>query len=77
MRGALIEGGVPVWQADGLIEDYAHYSRSEAAELACGVRRQRENRHAALKILQATTLKRFPSPQYRERRLCRRWARRR
>lgn len=28
---------MPVWQADGLIEDYAHYSRSEAAELACGV----------------------------------------
>lgn len=26
-----------VWQADGLIEDYAHYSRGEASEVATGV----------------------------------------
>jgi len=37
MRGALIGAGVPVWQADGIIEDYAHYSRGEAAEVAGGV----------------------------------------
>ncbi|HZC87393.1 MAG TPA: hypothetical protein VE266_10395, partial [Steroidobacteraceae bacterium] len=38
MRQALIEVGLPVWQADGVIEDYAHYSRSEAAEVTTGVR---------------------------------------
>ena len=37
MREALIGAGLPVWQADGLIEDYAHYSRGEAAEVASGV----------------------------------------
>jgi uncharacterized protein YbjT (DUF2867 family) len=38
MREALIEAGLPAWQADGLIEDYAHYSRGEAAEVTTGVR---------------------------------------
>lgn len=38
MRKTLIEVGLPDWQADGLIEDYAHYSRSEAAEVTTGVR---------------------------------------
>jgi len=28
---------MPVWQADGLIEDYAHYRRNEAALIASGV----------------------------------------
>jgi len=37
MREALVGGGLPVWQADGLIEDYAHYSRGEAAEVAHGL----------------------------------------
>jgi hypothetical protein len=37
MREALIGAGLPVWQADGLIEDYAHYSRGEASEVAHGV----------------------------------------
>lgn len=37
MREALIEAGLPAWQADGLIEDYAHYSRGEAAEVTTGV----------------------------------------
>jgi len=27
---------MPVWQADGLIEDYAHYRRNEAALIASG-----------------------------------------
>src|SRR5262249_20720304 len=31
MRDALVGLGVPDWQADGLIEDYAHYRRGEAA----------------------------------------------
>lgn len=31
MRGALIDAGFPEWQTDGLIEDYAHYAREEAA----------------------------------------------
>lgn len=37
MWDALIGAGLPVWQADGLIEDYAHYSRGEAPEVALGV----------------------------------------
>jgi uncharacterized protein YbjT (DUF2867 family) len=36
-RKTLIKVGLPVWQADGLIEDYAHSSRGEAAEVATGV----------------------------------------
>jgi uncharacterized protein YbjT (DUF2867 family) len=31
---ALGSAGVPPWQADGLIEDYAHYARGEAAALS-------------------------------------------
>jgi uncharacterized protein YbjT (DUF2867 family) len=31
MRDQLLNIGVPAWQADGLIEDYAHYQRNEAA----------------------------------------------
>ncbi|GAB3998168.1 SDR family oxidoreductase [Spirosoma daeguense] len=31
MREALIGVGFPTWQADGLLEDYAHYSRNEAS----------------------------------------------
>lgn len=38
MRGALLEAGFPEWQADGLLEDYAHYHRGEAATVAPGVR---------------------------------------
>lgn len=38
MREALSAAGLPAWQADGLIEDYAHYSRGEAAEVTTGVR---------------------------------------
>lgn len=38
MRGALAQIGFPAWQVEGLIEDYAHYARGEAAEIAAGVR---------------------------------------
>lgn len=31
MHDTLLQVGFPVWQADGLIEDYAHYTRGEAA----------------------------------------------
>lgn len=31
MRPALLQAGFPEWQADGLLEDYAHYKRGEAA----------------------------------------------
>jgi uncharacterized protein YbjT (DUF2867 family) len=31
MREAMTGMGMPIWQADGLIEDYAHYKRGEAA----------------------------------------------
>ena len=37
MRGALAAAGFPEWQAEGVIEDYAHYARGEAAEVATGV----------------------------------------
>src|SRR5262249_18279029 len=37
MRGAIVAAGLPDWQADGLIEDYAHYARGEAAAVATGV----------------------------------------
>jgi uncharacterized protein YbjT (DUF2867 family) len=37
MYEALLGIGFPVWQADGLIEDYAHYRRNEAAAIASGV----------------------------------------
>lgn len=33
MRQALSHVGFPEWQAEGLIEDYAHYRRGEAAEV--------------------------------------------
>jgi uncharacterized protein YbjT (DUF2867 family) len=31
VRAALLGAGFPEWQADGLIEDYAHYRRGEAS----------------------------------------------
>lgn len=31
MKGALLNVGFPEWQADGLLEDYAHYRLNEAA----------------------------------------------
>lgn len=37
MHGALLGAGLSHWQADGLIEDYAHYRRGEAAAIASGV----------------------------------------
>ena len=37
MRDSLLGFGMPVWQADGLLEDYAHYRRNEAAAIASGV----------------------------------------
>jgi len=33
MRGFLQAAGFPEWQIEGLIEDYAHYARGEAAEV--------------------------------------------
>jgi uncharacterized protein YbjT (DUF2867 family) len=37
MRQAVISVGFPLWQADGLIEDYAHYARGEAAAVSSDV----------------------------------------
>lgn len=37
MRETLLEIGFPVWQADGLLEDYEHYRRGEATAIASGV----------------------------------------
>jgi len=37
MRDALHGFGIPQWQAEGLIEDYAHYRRGEAADVSTAV----------------------------------------
>jgi hypothetical protein len=37
MRNALFGLGFPEWQADGLIEDYAHYRRGEASGISNAV----------------------------------------
>src|ERR671921_790351 len=37
MRDALLGFGMPEWQADGLVEDYAHYRRGEAEVVTSGV----------------------------------------
>jgi uncharacterized protein YbjT (DUF2867 family) len=36
--GALKAAGLPAWQVDGLVEDYAHYARGEAQEISPHVR---------------------------------------
>lgn len=38
MRDALVGFGFPEWQADGLVEDYAHYRRGEASTVSSAVR---------------------------------------
>jgi uncharacterized protein YbjT (DUF2867 family) len=38
MRAALVEQGFPVWQADGLLEEFAMYRRGEAGGVESGVR---------------------------------------
>ena len=38
MRQAMTAVKMPEWQVEGLIEDYAHYHRGEAADVATGVR---------------------------------------
>jgi len=38
MMSALVNIGLPPWQVDGLIEDYAHYRRGEASAIASGVK---------------------------------------
>lgn len=38
MHEALIGMKMPVWQAEGLLEDYAHYRRGEAEAVATGVK---------------------------------------
>jgi uncharacterized protein YbjT (DUF2867 family) len=44
MLNALISAGFPNWQAEGLIEDYAHYSRGEAAMVTNDIIRLTGNR---------------------------------
>jgi uncharacterized protein YbjT (DUF2867 family) len=36
--GALQSAGLPLWQVDGLLEDYAHYARGEAQTISPHVR---------------------------------------
>jgi hypothetical protein len=38
MREALRGFHMPGWQADGLIEDYAHYRRGEASDISSAVK---------------------------------------
>lgn len=38
MREAVMRFGMPAWQADGLVEDYDHYRRGEAAAVTSTVR---------------------------------------
>lgn len=37
MREAVLTMGMPAWQADGLIEDFAHYRRGEASAVETGI----------------------------------------
>ena len=37
MQGALLALGMDPWMAEGLLEDYAHHTRGEAAAVAPGV----------------------------------------
>lgn len=37
LRHAMAAAGMPAWQIEGLVEDYAHYMRGEAAALGDGV----------------------------------------
>ena len=37
MQDALLGAGFPRWQAEGLLEDYAHYRRDEASAVRPGV----------------------------------------
>jgi hypothetical protein len=38
MRDVLVGFGLPEWQADGLVEDYAHYRRGETSTVSTAVR---------------------------------------
>src|SRR5690606_25180717 len=35
--GEMLTGILPPWQAEGLLEDYAHYARGEAADISSAV----------------------------------------
>jgi uncharacterized protein YbjT (DUF2867 family) len=37
MKVALLAAGLPPWQADGILEDYAHYRRGEASMVTSGI----------------------------------------
>lgn len=38
LQNILLSVGFPVWQAEGLVEDYAHYKLGEASEVKSGVK---------------------------------------
>lgn len=38
MYKGLVKAGFPLWQADGLMEDYAHYARGEASYVSSAVK---------------------------------------
>ena len=70
MREALIGVGLPVWQAEGLIEDYAHYRRGEASAVTSGVRdgtgRPRVPLQTSPETMRPHSLREHFSPQSRE-----------
>jgi uncharacterized protein YbjT (DUF2867 family) len=39
MKEALLSYGMPVWQAEGLVEDYAHYRRGDASSVSNDVQK--------------------------------------
>jgi hypothetical protein len=61
MMGALLSVGLPPWQVDGLIEDYAHYRRGEAASIASGVQDATGTAARPLMTLHAATRKHLVS----------------
>lgn len=59
--GTLLDVGLPRWQVDGLIEDYAHYRRGEASTIAMGVQDATGVDPTRLIILHATARLHFPT----------------
>jgi hypothetical protein len=59
MMGALLSVGLPHWQVDGLIEDYAHYRRGEASSSLQGFTMRPVCSQSLLTTSHATTRRPF------------------
>jgi uncharacterized protein YbjT (DUF2867 family) len=62
--GALRKLGVPTWQVDGLVEDYAHYARGEAAEVHPTVRQVTGSEPRDVTVFARDYASAFTSPQH-------------